>query len=126
MSEMKKTILVVEDIASIRQYVCLALTKKGYNTLKASSGNKAYTLLQDPDAAIDLVLTDYSMADGTGFELLERIKSNDQLSGIPVVFLTTESRPEIIKRAKEIGLAALIKKPYRAEQLFEQLEALLG
>jgi len=118
---MKKTILVVDDFASIRDFVCETLQRKGYETLGASNGNQAYAMLSDkPD--VNLVLTDYNMPDCTGSELLQKIKSNPEISRVPVVFLTTESNPDKMRDAKEAGLSAWIKKPYRAEAFFAQIE----
>lgn len=119
---MKKTILVVEDFTSVREFVCEILEKKGYDTLGAANGNEAYQLLISQETAAHLVLADYYMPDCTGFELLQRIKANPTLAKIPVIFLTTESSPEKIRNAKEAGLTAWIKKPYRAETFFAQIE----
>jgi len=118
---MKKTILVVDDFASIRDFVCETLQRRGYETLGASNGTHAYQLLAGtPD--VNLVLTDYNMPDCTGFELLKKIKSNPSMASVPVVFLTTESNPDKMRAAKEAGLSAWIKKPYRAETFFAQIE----
>jgi two-component system chemotaxis response regulator CheY len=118
---MKKTILVVDDFTSIRDFVCETLNRKGYETIGAANGNDAYKLLTEKPG-IDLVLTDYNMPECTGFELLKKIKANSSLSRVPVVFLTTESNPDKMRSAKDAGLSAWIKKPYRAEHFFAQIE----
>jgi len=118
---MKKRILVVDDFASIRDFICEILQRKGYETVSAANGNEALDVLtKNPD--INLVLTDYNMPDCTGFELLKKIKANAELAPIPVVFLTTESNPEKMRAAREAGLSAWIKKPYRSESFFAQIE----
>ena len=122
---MKKTILVVDDFTSIRQFVCETLERKGYATLSATNGNEAFSVLTD-NSGIDLVLTDYNMPDCTGFELLKKIKGNPAVAGVPVIFLTTESHPDKMRAAKEAGLAAWIKKPYRAETFFAQIENVIS
>lgn len=122
---MKKKILVVDDFASIRDFVCETLQRKGYETVAASNGNEAFTLLAD-NADINLVLTDYNMPDCTGFELLKKIKENAPMAEVPVIFLTTESNPDKMRAAKEAGLSAWIKKPYRAETFFAQIENAIG
>jgi len=119
---MKKTILVVDDFASIRDFVCETLQRKGYETLGASNGNEAFKVLTEKNDSINLVLTDYNMPDCTGFELLKKIKENPAVSKVPVVFLTTESNPDKMRSAKEAGLSAWIKKPYRSETFFAQIE----
>jgi two-component system, chemotaxis family, chemotaxis protein CheY len=123
---MKKTILVVDDFASIRQFVCETLERKGYSTLGATNGNEAFNVLTDTSNTVDLVLTDYNMPDCTGFELLKKIKENPTVAKVPVIFLTTESSPDKMRSAKEAGLAAWIKKPYRAETFFAQIENVIS
>ena len=119
---MKKTILVVDDFASIRQFVCETLERQGYSTLGATNGNEAFQVLTDNSADVNLVLTDYNMPDCTGFELLKKIKDNPAVAKVPVIFLTTEANPEKMRSAREAGLAAWIRKPYRAETFFAQIE----
>lgn len=119
---MKKTILVVDDFASIRDFVCDTLQRKGYETLGAANGNEAYQVLTERASDVNLVLTDYNMPDCTGFELLKKIKDNPLVTKVPVIFLTTESNPDKMRSAKEAGLSAWIKKPYRSETFFAQIE----
>jgi len=119
---MKKTILVVDDFASIRDFVCDTLQRKGYETLGAANGNDAYKVLTERASDVNLVLTDYNMPDCTGFELLKKIKENPLVTRVPVIFLTTESNPDKMRSAKEAGLSAWIKKPYRSETFFAQIE----
>ena len=119
---MKKTILVVVDFTSIRDFVCDTLQRKGYETLGAANGNEAYQVLTERAHDVNLVLTDYNMPDCTGFELLKKIKENPLVTKVPVVFLTTESNPDKMRSAKEAGLSAWIKKPYRSETFFAQIE----
>lgn len=118
---MKKKILVVDDFASIRDFVCETLQRKGYETIGASNGNEAFNLLS-ANPTVNLVLTDYNMPDCTGFELLKKIKASGETAKVPVVFLTTESSPDKMRAAKDAGLSAWIKKPYRAETFFAQIE----
>lgn len=117
-----KTILVVDDFSSIREFVCETLQRKGYQTVGASNEKDALAKLSDNNLNIDLVLSDYNMPDGTGYELLTKIKKNPHVANVPVVFLTTESDPEKMRKAREAGLNAWIKKPYRAETFFSIIE----
>jgi two-component system, chemotaxis family, chemotaxis protein CheY len=123
---MKKTILVVDDFTSIRHFVCEMLEKKGYSTFGAANGDEAYKVLIENSNVVNLVLTDYNMPDCTGFDLLKRIKGNATTSHVPVIFLTTELSVEKMKAARDAGLAAWIKKPYRAETFFAEIEGALN
>jgi two-component system, chemotaxis family, chemotaxis protein CheY len=119
---MKKRILVVEDFGSIRTFVCETLNRKGYETVGAANTKEALKILQEGALEINLVITDFNMPDGTGYELLKKIKVDNNTRHIPVIFLTTESNPDKMKLAKDAGLTAWVKKPYRAENFFEQIQ----
>jgi two-component system, chemotaxis family, chemotaxis protein CheY len=119
---MKKTILVVEDFESIRNFVCNTLEKKGYEAIGAADGNKAFELLTKRTNPVNLVLSDYNMPGCTGFELLQKIKANKATAGTPVMFLTTESDPAKMRAAKDAGLSAWVKKPYKSDHFFAQIE----
>ena len=123
---MQKTILVVDDFTSIRNFVCSTLQRKGYSTLGAANGNEAYKILTEKSADVNLVLTDYNMPDCTGFDLLKRIKDNPTTANIPVIFLTTELSYQKMETAQKAGLIAWIKKPYRSEDFFDKIERATG
>lgn len=123
---MKKTILVVDDFTSIRHFVCEMLERKGYSTLGAANGDEAYQVLIQNADSVNLVLTDYNMPDCTGYDLLKKIKSNDSVAHVPVIFLTAELNVEKMKTARDAGLTAWIKKPYRAETFFAEIDSALN
>ncbi|HEY3405764.1 MAG TPA: response regulator [Ohtaekwangia sp.] len=123
---MSKRILVVDDFATIRSFVRATLERRGYHTMGAANGTEAYKIITDETDGISLILTDYNMPDGTGFDLLKKIKSNPGTNDLPVIFLTTESNIQKIEAAKEAGLFAWIKKPYRSEAFFEIIERALA
>jgi CheY-like chemotaxis protein len=119
---MRKTILVIDDFVNVRDLICETLQSKGYDTLPASNAAEAYAILTQHAGTINLVLADYTMADGSGYDLLIRIRANNALAGTAVVFLTTEHSPEKIEAARVAGLAGWIRKPYKAETFFNQIE----
>jgi two-component system, chemotaxis family, chemotaxis protein CheY len=122
---MKKRILVVEEIDSIRFSVCETLTRKGFATVHAGNLAEALSILCSAGCNIDLVLTEYDIAESTGHELLIKIKADPAMSEVPVVFLTSESDPEKIQMAYKADLACWIKKPFRAESLSKQIQQAL-
>jgi CheY-like chemotaxis protein len=121
-----KTILIVDDFASFRGFVCEVFRGKGYETLCAGSGDDAFRILMEKAGQINAVLTDYHMPGGSGLDLLKKIKSTESVAKVPVVFLTSEANPEVIRTAEEAGLFAWINKPYRSEVLFTQIELAIG
>ena len=120
-----KTILVVEDLSAAQQFLRETLESKGYETLGATNCNQAYDILNNHSQRINLVLTDYNIPEKSGLELLSKIKANPDLKKIPVIFLTAETNPDIIKKAEQIGFNSWIKKPYRSDVLMNEIETAL-
>jgi two-component system, chemotaxis family, chemotaxis protein CheY len=121
-----KTILVVEDIAYARHFICNTLQNHGYNTMGASSAQEAYDVLSDDSATINLVLSDFNIPDSTGFDLLRTIKNNPTLEDMPVVFLTNDYHSDKIQFARKSGMASFIQKPLREDNLFTEIDRAMG
>lgn len=119
---MSKTILVVDDFSSIRNFLCETLHKQGYHTLSAGHGKEALEILETEHANIDLVLSDFNMPEMDGMGLLKSIKGNQQFAQKPVIFLTTDSDPGKMRQAKDLGLSAWITKPYKLPNFLAQIE----
>src|SRR5688572_12374672 len=98
-----KTILVVEDFVAVQQFLRETLESKGYETMGALNGDKACEVLAHHAQRIDLIITDYHMPDSSGYDLAKKIYENPDFKKIPVIFLTAETNPEIIKKAEQIG-----------------------
>ena len=62
------------------------------------------------------------MPGSNGYDLLIKIKSNQETKSIPVIFLTAEADPGIERKIKELGFSKWIKKPYRSDALFAEIE----
>jgi len=116
-----KTILVVEDIAYARHFICKTLQNHGYNTMDASSAQEAYEVLSHDSTTINLVLSDFNIPDCNGFDLLRTIKSNPALEDMPVVFLTNDYHSDKIQFAHKTGIASFVQKPLREDNLFAEI-----
>lgn len=113
---MSKKILVVDDSASVRQQVGLALRQGGFEVVEAKDGEEGRKTVEDsPDIA--MVFCDVNMPVLSGLVMLEQLKSTIADRGLPVVMLTTEGQPALIKQAKEAGAKGWIVKPFKADQL---------
>jgi CheY-like chemotaxis protein len=119
---MSKTILVVDDFSSIRNFLCETLHKQGYQTRSAGHGKEALEILNSEHGTIDLVLSDFNMPEMDGMGLLKSIKANQQYKDKPVIFLTTDSDPGKMREAKDLGLSAWITKPYKLPNFLAQIE----
>lgn len=113
---MGKKILVVDDSATVRQQVGLALTQAGFEIVEAVDGMDGVEKLgQTSDIA--LVICDVNMPRMNGLEMLEKVHAEKKHLHVPVVMLTTEGQPELVERAKKAGAKGWIVKPFKAELL---------
>jgi len=107
-------VLVVDDSQMVRQQVGRALTGAGFSIIEAVDGADALEKLQtSPDTS--LIVCDVNMPRMNGIEFLEQ--KNRLGSGVPVMMLTTEGQPELIKKAKELGAKGWVMKPFKPELL---------
>lgn len=67
--------------------------------------------------APDLIITDLNMPVMNGLEFLQEVRAIEVTKRIPVLMLTTETKPELKQKGKELGLTGWIVKPFNASQL---------
>ncbi len=109
-------ILIVDDSATVRQQISLTLSSAGFEVIEAQDGLAgAETIESRTD--LSLVICDVNMPRMNGLEMIERIHAGGTRPNLPIVMLTTEGQPALIKRAKEAGAKGWIVKPFKAEQL---------
>ena len=121
---MSKSILVVDDLASIRQMVTLTLSGAGYGTLEAVDGEDGYSkAIANPVRAI---ITDLNMPRMNGIEFIRKFRAHPSSAGVPIVFLTTESDDEMKRQAKDAGAIAWIVKPFKQDQLLAVIKKVAG
>ena len=118
------TILVVEDTADMRQFICKLLEKQ-YTVLSATNGMEGLELLRQADQNIHLVVSDIMMPEMDGFELLKEIKSNDAFNNIPVVMLTALAGERDKLTALTIGVDDYLTKPFSVSELLTRVQNLL-
>jgi len=121
---MSKTILAVDDSSSIRQMVKLTLTTGGYNVVEAVDGT--HGLAQARKVSADMVITDLNMPGMNGLALIREIRKLPAYLGVPIIFLTTESAPELKAEARAAGATAWIVKPFQQDQLLGAVRKVLG
>jgi CheY-like chemotaxis protein len=114
---MDATVLVIDDDDCMRQLLDIHLSHAGYAVVQAEDPIvAARALLQESP---DIIVMDVEMPFMDGLEFLQVLKADAATASIPVVFLTchTEAEP----RAKQLGAAAFLTKPLRAEDLLATL-----
>jgi two-component system chemotaxis response regulator CheY len=112
---MAKTIMVVEDSASMRQMVRFTLAHAGYLIVEAQDGVEA--LAKSTDQKVDLFITDLNMPNMDGLQLTRQLRASAAYRFTPVVLLTTESQQQKKMEGKAAGATGWIVKPFQVEQL---------
>jgi two-component system, chemotaxis family, chemotaxis protein CheY len=121
---MSRTILSVDDSVSVLQMVKITLTGGGYNVVQASNGAEGLTRARA--GGIDLVLTDLNMPVMNGIAMIRELRRLPQCTGIPIIFLTTESAANMKQEEKSAGATGWITKPFQQEQLLAVVRKVLG
>jgi two-component system chemotaxis response regulator CheY len=109
-----KRILVIDDSETIRQQVKHALAATGYEIIEAIDGVDGLEKLRTRND-IDMALCDVNMPRMNGLDMIAEMQRTG--SKIPILMLTTEGQPSLIKRAREAGAKGWIVKPFKPELL---------
>jgi len=116
------TLLIVDDEDDLREIVGFHFQKAGFNVLTASGGNEAFDLVQNNK--IDLVLSDIQMPNGSGIEMLEKIKA--KFPGVPVVMFVTGYSSASEKKIYEKGAVAIFSKPFNKDAVLQAVMKAVG
>lgn len=120
---MSKTIMVVDDSASLRQVVSIALKGAGYNVIEACDGKDALTKLAG--TKVNLVISDVNMPNMDGITLLKEIRNRPELRFTPVIMLTTESQEAKKQEGRNAGAKAWVVKPFQPAQMLDAVAKLI-
>lgn len=113
---MTKRIMIVDDSASVRQVVGVALTLAGYDVVDAVDGQDA---LEKLTGKLHLIIVDVNMPrlDGIGF--LKAVKANPGYKFTPVIMLTTVASEDKKIEGRNAGAQAWITKPFQPQKLLD-------
>lgn len=121
---MAKSILVVDDSASIRSMVSFTLKGAGYEVIEAVDGVDA--LNKAKARAMNLVLTDQNMPRMDGLTLVRSLRQLPAYQSAPILILTTEAGAEMKSQGKAAGATGWLVKPFDPARLIEVVHKLLG
>lgn len=121
---MSKTILTIDDSASIRQMVAMTLKSAGHIVIEAGDGARGYD--QATSHTVDAVITDLNMPVMNGIEFIRKYRTHPSSKGVPILLLTTESDDELKRQAKEAGATGWIVKPFKQDQLIAVIKKVTG
>lgn len=121
---MAKTIMIVDDSATLRQVVSIALKGAGYDVLEASDGKDALARLTGQK--VHLVISDVNMPNMDGLTFVTEMKKLPAYKFTPVIMLTTEAGEEKKKEGQAAGARAWVVKPFKPEQMLSAVSKLVA
>jgi len=121
---MSRTILAVDDSKSIRDMIKLTLSPLGYRVIEGENGQKGLETFKSEPVA--LVITDLNMPVMNGFDFIRSVRKLPKGAGVPIIMLTTESKPEAKAEGKAAGATGWITKPFTPENLISVAKRLAG
>jgi response regulator RpfG family c-di-GMP phosphodiesterase len=117
-----KSILVVDDSRSLRQFVVQGLAEAGYTVFEADDGKSALAFLST--SKVDLVVTDIQMPELDGVALYDAVRSTPKLCSAPFIFMSVKRDAETMRYLKKRGIVGYLTKPFEIEQLLILVEKL--
>ncbi len=120
---MGKKVLVIDDSASLREVVSIALKAAGYEVTEAADGKDALAKLDSNK--VNLVICDVNMPVMDGITFVKEVKKRPEYRFLPVMMLTTESRESRKEEGQRAGAKAWVVKPFRPDQILNAVSKLM-
>jgi two-component system, chemotaxis family, chemotaxis protein CheY len=118
-------ILIVDDYKTMLRIIKNLLKQLGFeNVDEATDGTMAFDKLKEK--AYGLVISDWNMEPMSGYELLQKVRSDEQNKLLPFIMITAESKTDNVVAAKQAGVSNYIVKPFNAGTLKQKIEAVFG
>ena len=121
---MAKTILAVDDSASLRQMVSFTLKSSGYEVIEAVDGQDG--LDKAKSRTVNLILTDQNMPRMDGLTLIRNLRALPQYKTTPILMLTTESSDAMKQQGRAVGATGWLVKPFDPQKLTEVVKKVIG
>jgi two-component system chemotaxis response regulator CheY len=120
---MGKTVMIVDDSASLRQVVAIALKGAGYDVIEACDGKDAIAKMTGQK--IHLIISDVNMPNMDGIAMVREVKKMANYKFTPIIMLTTESQETKKKEGQEAGAKAWVVKPFQPQQMLDAVSKLI-
>jgi two-component system chemotaxis response regulator CheY len=120
---MAKTILIVDDSASVRQVVKIALTGAGYDVIEGVDGKDALSKLTGQK--VHLIISDVNMPNMDGITFVKEVKKLAAYKFTPIIMLTTESQEGKKQEGQAAGAKAWVVKPFQPAQMLAAVSKLI-
>lgn len=120
---MAKTIMIVDDSASLRQVVSIALKSSGYDVIEGCDGKDALAKLTGQK--VHLIISDVNMPNMDGISFVKEVKKLPDYKFTPVIMLTTEAGEDKKAAGQAAGAKAWVVKPFKPEQMITAVSKLI-
>ena len=120
---MNRTVLIVDDSASMRQIVRLTLQNAGFTIIEASNGAEGLERLHAH--RVEAVISDVNMPVMDGINFVNAIRLLSEYRSVPVLIMTTSSHSDRRQEGRAAGATGWIVKPFSPTQLLQTLEKVL-
>lgn len=121
---MPKTIMLVDDSASIRKMLEMTLKPEGYTIVEAADGQLGLEALDG--RTINLIVCDLNMPNMNGLEFARAAKQRKDYAFVPIVMLTTENATELKEEGMNAGVRVWLTKPFQPERLVSVVSRLIA
>lgn len=120
---MVKNILIIEDDDFFRELLRKKLSSKDFNIFEAIDGERGIAAMKEKKP--DLVLLDLLLPNVDGFEVLAKVKSDSDISSIPIIVLSNLGQQEDIEKALKLGASDyLIKSQFDINQIVDKVKGI--
>ncbi|MFC4308710.1 response regulator [Steroidobacter flavus] len=119
-----KTVLIVDDSASMRQVCTSALSRGGYNVVEASDGRDGLSKLAAAQK-VHLIISDVNMPVMDGLTFAREVKAQPAYKFMPIIMLTTEAGEEKKAQGRAAGVKAWMVKPFQPQVLLDAVAKLV-
>jgi len=121
---MAAKVLVADDELHIIHVVALKLRKNDYEVVTAQSGEEVIELVKEEKP--DILVIDYQMPGMTGVEVVEKLRSDKQTEGLPVIMLTARSFEFDQQQRDRLNISEFVGKPFSPRELLHKVEEILN
>ena len=121
---MTKRIVLAEDEPQIAKLVEFKLKKEGYQVTWKENGEEALKAIKEEKP--DLILLDVMMPVMDGYEVLRRLKEDENLKSIPVIMLTARAQEKDVVKGIDMGAEDYITKPFHPAELLARVKRILA
>ncbi len=121
---MTRKIILAEDEPQIARLIEFKLKKEGYDVTWKENGEEALKAIKADKP--DLIVLDIMMPVMGGYEVLRRLKEDENLKSIPVIMLTARAQEKDVVKGIDMGAEDYITKPFHPAELLARVKRILG